>query len=343
MRAVLLKGDKDVEIAERPDPTPDAHEVVVAMRASAICRSDMTLYYGDPIVGGEQAGAGIVVPGHEPAGVVVAVGSQVRSLAEGDRVTAHLAFGCGHCRFCHAGERMLCNEWQCLGFDVDGGNAEYFKLPAVNALKLLDEVSFKSGALLTDMVGTQFHAQRRLRVNGSDTVAVFGLGPMGAAAVMVARGHGARVLAVDLLDDRLKLATTLGADATVRADDDPVAAIMELTDGRGCDVAIDCSGAPPGQNAALDAAAKKGRVAFVGESRSTTINPSDQLIRKTLEVIGGWYFPIGEFEEIQRFAVQHKLPVEDLVTHTFDLSEAADAFAKFDARETEKAVFESNR
>jgi propanol-preferring alcohol dehydrogenase len=190
------------------------------------------------------------------------------------------------------------------------------------------------------MLGTQYSTQKRLGVSGSDTVAVFGLGPMGLAGVLVARARGARVIAVDLLDDRLELARELGAVETVNSGGaDPVAALRELTGGRGVDVAVDCSGAPPAQNAALDAARKLGAVAFVGESRETTINPSDQMIRKLLTVIGGWYFRLSEFPEIARFAVEHDLPLEKLVTHRFGIEQAADAFRMFDDRETEKAVF----
>jgi propanol-preferring alcohol dehydrogenase len=213
-------------------------------------------------------------------------------------------------------------------------------VPAGNCLKLPESISFEVGAVMTDMVGTQYDVQRRLAVSGTDTVAVFGVGPMGGAGILVARGRGARVIAVDVLDSRLEQARALGADATINSrEDDPVARLRELTGGRGVDVAIDCSGSPAGQNAALDAAAKFGRVAFVGESRQTEINPSDQFIRKLLTVIGGWYFPIWEWDEIARFVVERNVPVEKLITHRFAIDDAAEAFRMFDARLTEKAVF----
>lgn len=340
MKAVLLKGDKEVEVVDRGQPEPGPGEVVVKTRVSAVCRSDMTLYYGDPIVGGEDAGKGLVIPGHEPAGEVSEIGPGVEHLREGDRVAAYLALGCGFCRHCRAGDLMLCDRWQCLGFDVDGGDAEYFKVPAQNALRLDDDISFTAGALCTDMLGTQYYAQKRLTVSGADTVLVVGLGPMGAAAVMVAQAHGARVVAADLIDDRLTLASELGAHHLVNpGDGNALDQIMETTQDRGVEVALDCSGAPQGQNLALDAVAKNGRVAFVGESRSTEINPSDQFIRKVIHAIGAWYFPIWAFDEIQRFVIEHQLPVEQLVTHEFSLDDAEEAFRMFDERETEKAVF----
>ena len=341
VRAVLFPGDRNVVIDQRQVPSPGPGEVLIRTRASAICRSDMGLYTGQSnIVGGQDAGTGMVVPGHEPAGEVVALGDGVQWVKVGDRVAAHLAIGCGHCEHCRAGYFMLCEQWKCLGFDVDGGDADYFVLPERNVLLLPHGISYVAGALMTDMIGTQYHTQKVLGVNAGMTVAVFGLGPMGAAAVLIAAAMGARVVAVDILDARLDMATQLGAAETVNSGGtDPVQRLRELTGGRGVDVAIDCSGAPSAQNAALDAAAKRGAVAFVGESRSTQINPSDQIIRKLLTVVGGWYFPISDWDEICRFVVDHQLPVESLVTHRFSLDEAAEAFRAFDARETEKAVF----
>ncbi|MFN8453350.1 MAG: zinc-binding dehydrogenase [Anaerolineae bacterium] len=136
------------------------------------------------------------------------------------------------------------------------------------------------------------------------------------------------------------MARQLGADETINsANEDVVARLRAMTYGEGVDVAIDCSGNPAGQNAALDSARKQGAVAFVGESRSTTINPSDQMIRKLLTVIGAWYFPIGEWDEFARFVVDRQIPVAKMITHRFPLQEAAEAFRLFDQRLTEKAVF----
>jgi threonine dehydrogenase-like Zn-dependent dehydrogenase len=340
MRAVILPGDKKVLVTDRERPEPEPHEVLVETKASAICRSDMSLYYGNPIVGGGTADAGDVVPGHEAAGVVVAVGSAVSGVQVGDRVAAHLAVGCGHCEYCGQGYSMLCPEWKCFGFDFAGGDAEYFTIAARNALPLPAHFSFKAGAVMTDMIGSQYHVQKKMAVSGNKTVAVIGLGPMGSAAVLVAKAFGARVIAVDILDERLEQARALGADSVVNSKDaDAVKALLGLTNGRGVEVAIDCSGNPAGQNTALDSAAKLGSVAFVGESRATQINPSDQVIRKLLTVVGGWYFPLGEWQEILRFVDDNKVDVEAIISHEYSLDDAEQAFGAFDRRETEKAVF----
>ncbi|CAN2235710.1 alcohol dehydrogenase catalytic domain-containing protein [Candidatus Planktophila versatilis] len=341
MKAVLFPGDRQVQIVDRPTPTIGYGQVLIKSRASAICRSDMGLYSGAyAVVGGDSAGKGQIIPGHESAGEIVQVGPGVDHLKIGDRVAVHLAFGCGHCSHCLSGFTMLCSSWKCLGFDVDGGNADYVALPAANALLLPDEISFAGGAVMTDMIGSQYYLQQKLHVAGNKRVAVIGLGPMGAAATLIASGLGAEVIAIDIIEERLKFSKTLGATHALDSRDANIKArILEITKGAGVEVAIDCSGSPIGQNLALDIAGKHGAVAFVGESSKTEINPSDQIIRKLLTVVGGWYFPLSAWSEICDFVLSRKLNVEGLISHRFTLDQAAEAFDKFDKRETEKAVF----
>ncbi|GAB2701697.1 zinc-dependent alcohol dehydrogenase family protein [Paenibacillus thermoaerophilus] len=339
MKAVVFPGDKQVEIREVPIPVPGSGEVLIKMKASAICRSDMSLYYGNPVVGGEAAKSGCIHPGHEPAGEIAQVGEGVTRFKPGDRVAVYLAVGCGECEHCKSGYRMFCKEWKCVGFDIHGGDAEYMIVPEENCMRIPDEMSYLVAAVSTDAVGTLYHAQKRLNISGRDTLVIFGLGPMGGAGVMVAKGLGATVIAVDMLDERLEVAKELGADYVINGKENVLERIMEITNGRGADAAIDCSGSPHAQNTALNSLRPHGRAAFIGEGRELTINPSNQLIRKQITVMGSWYFPIYEYDEIARFIIDRKLPVEKLVSHTFRLDEAATAFRMFDERKTEKAVF----
>lgn len=340
MKAVIFPGDKQVEVREVPIPVPGNGEVLIKLKASAICRSDMSLYYGNnPVVGGEAAKSGAIYPGHEPAGQIVEVGANVSRFRPGDRVAVYLAVGCGECAYCKSGYKMFCPEWKCIGFDLHGGDADYMVVPEENCMRIPDSMSYVVAAVSTDAVGTLYHAQKRLQVNGRDIIAIFGLGPMGGAGVMVAKGLGATVIAVDMLDERLAVAKEIGADYVINGKENVREKIMEITGGIGLDAAVDCSGSPHAQNTALDCLRPHGRAAFIGEGRELTVNPSTQFIRKQITVMGSWYFPIHEYDEITRFIMARKLPVEKLVSHTFKLEEAATAFQMFDARETEKAVF----
>ncbi|MED3965960.1 zinc-binding dehydrogenase [Niallia taxi] len=338
MNAVFFPGDKKVEIRQVDIPTPSQGEVLVQLKASAICRSDMSLYYGTSVFEGTKCGC--TVPGHEPAGVITRVGSGVSQFKEGDRVAVYLALGCGECAHCKSGYKMFCKEFKCIGFDSHGGDAEYMVVPAENCMRLPDSMSFVTAAVSTDAVGTLYHAQKKLGISGRDYLVIFGMGPMGGAGVMIAKGLGATVIAVDMLDERLELAKELGADYSINGKTMNVQEeIARITKGLGADAAIDCSGSPYGENDALDCVRAHGRVAFIGESKETTIKPSAQLIRKQITVMGSWYFPIQEFDEITEFIIRKKLPVEKLVTHRFKLEEAETAFRLFDERKTEKAVF----
>ncbi|EIJ78114.1 putative zinc-type alcohol dehydrogenase-like protein [Bacillus methanolicus PB1] len=338
MKAVFFPGDKKVEVRHVEVPTPGSGEVLVQMKASAICRSDMSLYYGTSVFEGTKTG--LMVPGHEPAGVITQVGEGVSKFQEGDRVAVYLALGCGECAHCKSGYKMFCKEFKCIGFDAHGGDADYMVVPAENCMRIPDEMSFVTAAVSTDAVGTLYHAQKRLGISGRDKLVIFGMGPMGAAGVMVAHALGATVIAVDMIDERLEMAKELGADYIINGKNANVQEeISRITNGLGADAAIDCSGSPFAQNDALDCVRAHGRVAFVGESKETTIHPSPQLIRKQVTLIGSWYFPIQEYEEIAEFIVRKNLPVEKLVTHKFKLEEAETAFRLFDERKTEKAVF----
>lgn len=338
MKAVYLPGNKRVEIRAVEVPTPGPGEVLVQVKASCICRSDLSLYYGDAVVGGDAAGK--FVTGHEPAGIIAAAGAGVNQFRAGDRVAVYLGVGCGVCAACRMGDYFLCPHWRCLGFTADGGNAEYLVVPERNCLRIPDAMSYVAAAASTDAFGTLYSACRKLRVNGATTLGVWGLGPMGSSGVLAGKALGASVVALDPIEERRKFAADLGADLTL----DPTAPdardkLADFAGPLGLDAAVDCSGQPAAQNMALDCVRRLGRVAFVGESRQTTINPSDQLIRKQLTLMGSWYFNISEYEEIVDVLTTKRIDLERLATHRFSIDEAATAFRMFDERKTEKAVF----
>lgn len=338
MKAVFLPGDKRVDIRDIAIPKPAADEVLVQVKASCICRSDLSLYYGDAVLGGVAPGT--CVTGHEPAGIVVETGAAVRQFKKDDRVAIHLAIGCGVCGHCRGGNFHLCAKWKCLGFTADGGNAEYIAVPERNLLRLPDKLSFLAGAISTDAFGTLCSACRKLGINGLSTVGVWGLGPMGSAGVLAAKALGGRVVALDPIAERREFALKMGADLVL----DPSLPtareqIMDFTGGTGLNAAIDCSGNGAAQNMALDVAAAFGKVALVGESRELTIRPSEQLIRKQVTVMGSWYFGIAEYDDILKIIDAAEIDLEKLATHTFSLDEAETAFRLFDERKTEKAVF----
>jgi propanol-preferring alcohol dehydrogenase len=340
MKGIEFLGNDQVEIKEFPDPEPGFREVVIRMKASAICRSDLHMYHGTSHLDREMTVS--VIPGHEACGVVEKVGDGISKdeIEIGDRVAIYLAVGCGLCEYCKRGWTILCQDWICLGFDIDGGHAELVTIPVENCLKMPDEMSFAAGALSTDKFGGLYHCHKTLGTSGRETVAIFGAGPMGQMGIVCAKALGATVIAIDVLESRLQLAKKAGADLTINSKSvDVLSEIKKITAGRGADIAIDCSGNPQAQNDALFCVKKEGKVVFIGESKATTINPSDQFLRKRLTAIGSWYFPLWEYGEITRFIVQKGLQLENYITHTFKLDEAKMAYEQFDKYETGIVVF----
>ena len=347
MRGVVFLGDRKLELREFPDPTPGPGEVVIAIKASGMCGSDLHPYRRPA---GEAAASlglggtgGPMIAGHEPCGVIVARGAGV-SEAEapiGQRVMNHHYKGCGVCKHCRVGWSQLCRHGIVVyGMTGHGGHAPYFAAPARTMVPLPEELSFEEGAAVSCGTGTAWGALRRLDVSGRDTLAVFGQGPVGLSATMLGRAMGARVIAVDVSPERLRLAGELGAEAVVDARTaDPVAAIADLTHGEGAEVTLDCTGHHDGRVAAVRAAATWGRVGFVGEGGTVTLDVSRELLRRQLTVHASWTFSAAGQWECARWIADRKIPLGRLLTHRFRLDEADAAYRLFDTQTTGKGVF----
>ncbi len=232
MEGAVFTGDRGVEVRSFADPEPGAGEAVLAVRASGMCGSDLHVYRG--AAGGPQT-SGDRIAGHEPAGVVSAVGPGWSGGFEvGDRVTVHHYIGCTQCNNCRSGWPQMCTEvpFRSLGNQVHGGHAPLLKMPVASLVPLDDRLSFEAGATIGCGTGTAWGALERLGEVGGSTIAIFGQGPVGLSATMLATARGAEVVAVDPSDQRLMQARTFGAVATV----DPtttssVEAIKDLTGG----------------------------------------------------------------------------------------------------------------
>jgi threonine dehydrogenase-like Zn-dependent dehydrogenase len=214
------------------------------------------------------------------------------------------------------------------------------RVPARTVVPLPDELSFATGAAISCGTGTAYNALRRMNLSGRDTLAVFGLGPVGLSAVQLATAMGARVIALDITPERRELVRDFGADAVIDPSaDEPVGALKELTHGQGVDLALDCSGAEAARAAAIRSTRTWGTVCLVGEGGSVTIDVSRDMIRKQLTVIGSWTFSSVIQAECARFVADRQIDVERLFTHRYTLDQAAEAYRLFDTQTTGKGVF----
>ena len=355
MLGVVFTGHRNLELMTFDDPVPGGDEVVLEMKASGFCGSDLHFYRGER--GASMRGKSAkflaehklsfddpIIAGHEPCGVIAEIGRNVdqRSFRKGDRVMVHHYEGCQYCDPCRTGWVQMCEKGSTVfGQTSHGGHAPYMKVPARSLIHLPDEVSFASGAAISCGTGTAFAALERLDVSGRDTLAVFGLGPVGQSAIQLASAMGVRSFAIDVSDDRIGQAKAFGAsDAMNSSEADPVEAIMKWTNGKGASAAIDCAGIAAARRAAVRCTADWGRIAFVGVGGDVTLDAWSDLMVKQRTVLGHWTFSNVGMEKCARFVADHGVDIEKQFSDRWKLEQAEVAYKKFDQQTAGKALFE---
>lgn len=326
MRAAFLPGGRRVDLQEIDDPTPGYGQVVVGMRASTICGSDLRAIYREHLGEGPEAYQD-VVGGHEPAGRVLEVGEGVNRIKVGDRVVAYHISGCGQCDDCRRGYQISCTSPRraAYGWQRNGGHADLLLAEERDLLVLPDELTFVDGACVACGFGTAYEALCRLGISGRDRLLVVGLGPVGNAAGLMGKAMGATtVVGVDVSPERRQLAVDLGAvDIAVPAGDDDQ--LVELL-GDGAETAIDCSGNGIGQLAALKHTRRWGRTALVGEGGQLSVDVSEVIIHRQLTVHGSWVTSTVRMAELLQNLVRWGLHPDKVVSDTFPLERAAEAY-----------------
>ena len=329
MSGVVLPGDSSVRHVTVPVPKPGPGQVLLSMKASSICGSDIRAIYREHLGSGAEAYRGVVA-GHEPCGEVVDIGPGCRRLRPGDRVAVYHIVGCGQCAECRHGYDIGCTDDSraAYGWQRDGGHADYMLAEEATCLALPEPLSYVDGALVSCGFGTAYEVLRRLEVSGRDRLLVTGLGPVGLAAAMLGRALGAHtVIGVDVSASRLDLARRLGlVDHAVPADGDTDAVVAELTAGLGCETSVDCSGSPVARLTALHGTRTWGRCGFVGEGGDVTFAVSELLIHKQITLHGSWVTSLGRMAELLERLVEWDLHPADIVTDRFSLAQADQAY-----------------
>jgi threonine dehydrogenase-like Zn-dependent dehydrogenase len=342
MQGLVFVGDRHVELRDFPDPEPGPADVVLAIKASGFCGSDLHRYRAPAMSADESAR--LCVVGHEPAGEVVAIGSGVapETVSVGDRVMVHHYSGCGACRQCRSGWPQMCDitTARVYGADDDGAHAPFMRVPANTLVPLDDSLSYEAGAAIGCGTGTAWGGIARLGGDiGGTTVAVFGQGPVGLSATMLATARGARVIAVDLSSERLANAERFGAAETVNPmESDTVTAIKDLTEGEGVPFVLETSGSSKAASEALESLAKWGAACMIGLGGTVSFEPNAYL-RRQITVSTSWSMSIVHQADCARFIARHRLPVDDLFSDRWRLDQAEEAYTKFDSQTSGKAAF----
>jgi 2-desacetyl-2-hydroxyethyl bacteriochlorophyllide A dehydrogenase len=317
MKAVQLTHvGRPLEDREVPVPDLGGRDVLVRVKAAGICHSDVHYRAGT-----SPAGPLPITLGHEVAGVVEDVGAEVRAYKAGDRVCLHYMVTCGECHHCSAGNEQFCVRGQMIGKHRDGGYAQYVAVPTRSLVSLPEGIPFEHGAVMMRSSATSYHALRKARLKATESIAVFGAGGLGMSAIQLAMALGAwEVYAVDISQDKLRLASNYGATAVDASEADPVDQIRHLTGGRGVDVALELIGLPVTQAQCVRCLAAFGRAVMVGiTDQPFEINAYRDIIGREAEVIGCSDHLMQELPTVLEFARQGMLDLHSIVTRTVPL------------------------
>jgi len=330
MMAAYLPGNSTVEIRTVQVPVPGHGEVLLRVKASTICGSDIRCIYHEHLGKGPEGYQGVIA-GHEPCGQIVATGEGCRRFKTGDRVIVYHISGCGVCNDCRRGYMISCTSEEyrrAYGWQRDGGMADYMVAEENDLIALPDELSYSDGAQVACGFGTVYEGLEKIGINGNHAVLITGLGPVGLAAGALCRKLGAnKIIGIDVLPERMKIAIDLGlCDVVLPSSPDNVAQVRELTGALGVERAVDCSAHHEARTTAIRATRKWGKIVLIGEGGKVEINPSPDMIHDQKTLYGSWVTSTWLMEELVERLVRWNLHPADIITHRFPLERAGDAY-----------------
>lgn len=323
MRVAMYYNNRDVRLAEMAVPGIGPGELLVRVRASGICGSDLMEWY--------RIKKAPLVLGHEIAGEVVEIGAGVNQFRPGDRVFAAHHVPCGACRYCRAGHQSVCDTLRTTHFDP-GGFAEYIRVPKINVesgtFRLPDEVSFEEGSFI-EPLACVVRAQRFARLSAGQTVLVIGSGISGLLHIQLARARGAaRIVATDVSDFRLKAALRFGADAALHGAEDISARVRDFNDGRLADLVIVCTAAMPAIQQAVQSIDRGGTLLFFAPTAAGVDVPIPlfDFWRDEIAVVTSYAGSGADLVESVELIRGRQVRVAEMITHRLPLSEAGKGF-----------------
>lgn len=336
MKAMLLTEYKNLQVTEVEEPEVGPDDVLIKVEACGICGSDIHGYDGS--TGRRQPP---IVMGHEASGTVVSTGSNVTDLPEGTRVTFDSMVSCGSCDFCRQGHANLCDSRMVLGVSCDefqrpGAFAERISVPRRIVYQLPDQLSFEHAALV-EAVSVAVHAANVTPVVLGDTAVIVGAGMIGLLTIQAIKAAGAsRVIAVDINDNRLKVAQQLGATDVINGKSvDAVQAIRDLTGGRGADIALEVVGSTPTVQTAIESVRKGGNVTLVGNLAPTIELPLQSVVTREISLRGTCGCN-GEYPQCIDMMARGIINVAPLITSKISLADGPEWFARLYAGDPEQ-------
>ncbi len=331
MKGAILPGNSTVEFNEFDVPVPGHGEVLIKMKSSTICGSDIRAIYHEYLGKGPEGYRSGIIAGHEPSGQIVQTGPGCRRFKKDDRVIVYHISGCGVCNDCRRGYMISCtSEYRrAYGWQRDGGMAEYLLAEEKDLVYLPDKLSYSDGAQVACGFGTVYEGLEKIGISGNDAVLITGLGPVGLASAMLCKAMGAqKIFGIEVIEDRISIAKNLGLfDEVIKAGKDNVQQIKDLTGGYGVEKSIDCSANNKARLTCIQATRKWGKIVFVGEGGDVEFRPSEDIIHDQKTIYGSWVTSIWQMEELVERIVRWDIKPENLITHRFKLDDAGAAYS----------------
>jgi len=331
MKGAILPGDSSTMLREFQIPQPDHGEVLIKMKSSTICGSDIRCIYHEHLGKGPEGYQSGMIAGHEPCGQIVEVGPGCRRFKENDRVIIYHISGCGVCNDCRRGYMISCtSEYRrAYGWQRDGGMAEYLLAEEKDLVLLPEELSYSDGAQVACGFGTVYEGLEKIGISGNDSVLVTGLGPVGLATAMLCRAMGAnKIIGVEVIDERILIAKNTNLfDSVLKANISNIEEVKELTNGNGVEKSVECSANDKARLLSIQAARKWGKIVFIGEGGTCSFTPSPDIIHDQKTIYGSWVTNIWRMEELVERLVKWKIKPAELITNRFTLDNVDKAYA----------------
>jgi L-iditol 2-dehydrogenase len=346
MLAAVYHGPNDIRVEEVPLPQISINEMLIKVQSASICGTDLRIFHGNHRMYGRGT---IRIPGHEVVGTIDSLGYSVNGFSVGERVFIAPNMGCGHCSHCVSGNNNLCTTYDAIGVTIDGGFAEYMRVPANsiqqgNVIRISEEVDPAVAALM-EPFACVLRGQNALHIKPGDVVLIIGAGPIGVMHMKLAKMRGAgRVIVSEPMKDRAEQVKLLGADLVVNPlDENLEAVLLRESAGKGADVIIVAAPVHAAQESALTLAAVGGRINFFGglPKDRPTINFDSNLVHyKELIVTGTTACSTHDCWQAAQIVNAGLIDLAPLVSQRFPLKDAVAAFAAAEDRKSLKIVLE---
>lgn len=335
-------GPGNVEVMNVEEPRVGLGEVMVSVKASGICGTDVLLY--DWTYRGRSPVKPPLILGHEGAGEVVEIGGGVKGVSVGDRVCLMAIKGCGECRYCKAGSANLCQEWMHLGVNRNGTHSELISVPSDMILALPDGISFEEGAFI-EPISISVNTLEKIGPCAGHSVVIVGPGPLGLFHLQIVKASGASpAIVIGLRDDRerLKIADKLGADKVICSEsrEATIEKVMDLTEGLGADIVIECAGTPEAVAQAIDMARGNGKVVLVGFAEKAQINTL-RIVRGEISLVGVDGSVWRHYERAIELLSAKKISAGPMITHKLPLERGVEGIELMRDKKAVKALLYS--